>query len=715
MQRHDRVNKPRVKRGAKYLACGFTAGSDKALAELIRISHAVGKDRSLVQGGGGNTSVKTADGKYMYIKASGTALKDMNAKQGWRRMRLDAVLSIIEDKAIAQLDVQKRETEVVNRLLLACDDEVTGDARPSVEAHLHSFLGKCVIHLHPSTVGAYVNAKNGKIELENLFRKIGNRQSTIDNYLPPLWVPYTDPGFTLAKKIARLVTDYQKQFGKKPAILFLEKHGLLISTQSADTALRLVHEVINRCDSKLRHPKTSYEPRATSDQISNLKLCIRKAFFEATGERATISYFCDDQIAAFSAQPDAEKMLSAGVLTPDELVYANGPAMWLDPRQRAEDRGQRAESRRQKNLTSDFRLLTSDVASRLTAQINKAEKPSVAFLVKGVGLFVAGKKKIAQTVRDILAYSAFIRCNAKRLGGITSLNKRQRDFINRWESESFRKKLISGDSQGELQDRIAVVTGAGSGLGRSIAIGLVKAGAMVALLDIDQKALEETRELILNSKFSILNSNVMLLPGDVTNEANVKRAFERLLENWGGLDILVNAAGVAPAYELVDMPVDKWRFALEVNLTGYFLCAREAARIMIAQQMGGSIINLSSKSGLDASKSNTAYNATKAGEIHMARGWALELGEYGIRVNSIAPGNVFEGSKIWNPQYIKACAKKYGIKPEEVIPFYVSRTALKREIKGQDVSDAVVFLCSDKARTITGQVLVPDSGQVMVR
>jgi NAD(P)-dependent dehydrogenase (short-subunit alcohol dehydrogenase family) len=332
----------------------------------------------------------------------------------------------------------------------------------------------------------------------------------------------------------------------------------------------------------------------------------------------------------------------------------------------------------------------------------------VAFLVKGVGLFVAGKKKIAQTVRDIVAYSAFIRCNAERMGGISSLNKRQRNFINRWESEAFRKKLISGQSEGELKDRIAVVTGAGSGLGRSIAIGLAKAGAMVALLDIDQKTLKETRELI-------LNSDVMVLPGDVTNEADVRRAFERLLENWGGLDILVNAAGVAPAYELVDMPVDKWRFALEVNLTGYFLCAREAARIMIAQAMGGSIINLSSKSGLEASKNNTAYNATKAGEIHMARGWALELGEYSIRVNSLAPGNVFEGSKIWNPEYIKTCAKKYSIKPEEVIPFYVSKTALRREIKGQDVADSVVFLCSERARTITGQVLVPDSGQVMVR
>jgi NAD(P)-dependent dehydrogenase (short-subunit alcohol dehydrogenase family) len=136
---------------------------------------------------------------------------------------------------------------------------------------------------------------------------------------------------------------------------------------------------------------------------------------------------------------------------------------------------------------------------------------------------------------------------------------------------------------------------------------------------------------------------------------------------------------------------------------------------MIKQGMGGNIINISSKSGIDASKDNTPYNATKAGELHIARGWAMELGQFGIRVNCIAPGNVFEGSKIWNPEYIKVCAKKYGITPEEVIPYYVNKTALRREIKGQDIADAVVFLCSDKARTITGQTLVADGGQAMVR
>ncbi|MHC4148405.1 MAG: SDR family oxidoreductase [Planctomycetota bacterium] len=264
----------------------------------------------------------------------------------------------------------------------------------------------------------------------------------------------------------------------------------------------------------------------------------------------------------------------------------------------------------------------------------------------------------------------------------------------------------------ELKNHVAIVTGAGSGLGRSIAIGLARAGARVGLFDIDGKSAGETEAII---KKELPQAEAAAVTCDVTDEEDVDKAFDALLKKWGGLDILVNAAGVAPAYRLVDLPVDKWRSALEVNLTGYFLAARAAARVMIKQGVGGSIINISSKSALEASKDNTAYNATKAGEIHMARGWALELGEHGIRVNSICPGNVFEGSKIWNPEYMNVCAKKYGIKPEEVIAHYVSKTALKREIKGQDIANAVVFLCSDKAGTITGQTLVADSGQVMVR
>jgi NAD(P)-dependent dehydrogenase (short-subunit alcohol dehydrogenase family) len=266
-----------------------------------------------------------------------------------------------------------------------------------------------------------------------------------------------------------------------------------------------------------------------------------------------------------------------------------------------------------------------------------------------------------------------------------------------------------GAAQAPLAGKVALVTGAASGLGCGIALGLVEAGAAVAFCDIDDQGAETAATSSADPR------RALAVGMDVTNEESVSAAFDRVLRRWGGVDIVVCAAGIAPPYELVDMPVDKWRLALDINLTGYFLVAREAARIMRAQGDGGSMVMLSSKTGLDASKANSAYNATKAGELHLMRGWALELGPDGIRVNAVAPGNVFEGSKIWNPEYIKAAARKKGIQPEEVIPYYTSLTALKREIKRSDVAAAIVFLCSDAARCITGQTLVVDGGQVMVR
>ena len=652
---------------------------EKALTEIIRISHATGGDSSLVQGGGGNTSVKTPDGKYMYIKASGTALKEMSPRIGWRKLKLDPVLSILRDGDLAALGVTEREAEIVRRLHHACADGLDTDSRPSVESVLHALLGRCVIHLHPTAVEAYVCARGGKIILERLFK---------DQQPPPLWIPYADPGYSLAKRILKLSGDYKEAHGVQPSILFLEKHGLFVTTDNPSAVIRLVHKVINRCNSKLNRPKPSRIKPAKPEQVAGVKLAIRQACFQVTGQYAIVRYFLDDDIACFMNRKDAGKLLSLPGLTPDELVYSGGPVMWLEK--------------------PDSKIIDR----KLSSLISRGETLPAGFLVKGLGLFITGSEKSALIAKEVIASLNLVRSFATRFGGLNPLNKRQRTFIYEWEAESFRKNLVNSAITGEISGRIAVVTGAGSGIGRSIAIGLARARALVAVADIDRKAAAQTCALI---NKELPDAPAITVPCDVTAEKSVDNAIRQILNHWGGLDILVNAAGIAPAYSLVDLPVDKWRLALEINLTGYFLMAQAAVRIMIEQAIGGSIINISSKSGLEASRNNSPYNATKAGEIHLARGWTLELGEHKIRVNSVAPGNVFEGSKIWNRRYIEESAKKYGLKPDEVIPYYIKKTALKREIRGQDIADVVVFLCSDKARTITGQTIVADSGQVMVR
>ncbi len=383
----------------------------KALSDIVRISKAVGGDSYLVQGGGGNTSVKTEDGKYMYIKASGTPLKDMNHRTGWRILHLDSVLSIIKDKSVWQLDVPAREAEVVNQLLLACRDNVTGNSRPSVEAHLHAYLGKCVIHLHPSVIIAYLNAKEGKARLLKLFK---------DQKPPALWVPYAAPGFLLAKKILKLIGDYQNRFNQKPAILFLEKHGLIVSAKSPDSALRLVRMIIARCKNKLKQSKIVKIKPVDRKIINQAKLVIRRAFHEATGYNVMISYFYDNRIAEFMREKNAPVMLRPPALTPDELLYSNGPAMWLE----------RPDEKK--------------IVRKIARQLDRNVSPTIAFLIKDIGLFIVSIPKTAHIVRDIVLSSFIVRANAFRMGGILSLNKRQRDFINHWESDAFRWKVAQG-------------------------------------------------------------------------------------------------------------------------------------------------------------------------------------------------------------------------------------------------------------------------------
>ncbi len=383
---------------------------DKALAELIRISNTVGKDRSLVQGVGGNTSVKTDDGRFTYIKASGTALEQMNAGRGWRRISTKSVEAIFQDASLKKMDVAQREAEMVSRLLAACDDEVTSGVRPSVESPLHVILDKCVIHLHALAALAYASAKGGRARIAELFA---------DQEYPPLWVPYADPGFSLGWKAFNLVGRYRKQHGRNPSIMFMEKHGLLVACDSAEAALELVRQVIARCDGGLDPIGDCEDVQPSHDEIDRLCETLAAAMLEATGKSVPVKHYCDEVICSAIARKDIASLLRPAALTPDEMGFVGGPIVWLS------DRSQRTAMKK--------------IAA---AMANRGEAP-VAFLAKGLGLFIAAEDKLSPMIRDIVAGSLFIRIHASNMGGINALNKRQRDFIDNWEAEKFRVQLAA--------------------------------------------------------------------------------------------------------------------------------------------------------------------------------------------------------------------------------------------------------------------------------
>jgi NAD(P)-dependent dehydrogenase (short-subunit alcohol dehydrogenase family)/rhamnose utilization protein RhaD (predicted bifunctional aldolase and dehydrogenase) len=644
----------------------------QSLARLIEVSHRVGARTDIVQGGGGNTSVKSADGKTMAIKASGTTLAAMSEDVGWAELDMPRLLAIFDQPDLAELDSAAREARVLEHQSAV----VVGGpgTRPSVESALHALLGAVVIHTHPITINALACGP-GEAAMNEL---------AADGEPAPLWIPYTDPGYMLAITVKEAVDSYKEQHGALPQVLFLENHGIFVTADDAEAALALHDDWLGRCEAYFAEtaPPLDQAPEADAADVRKVMAWIRRAVHEKGKGPVLARLSRDPELVHATTDANVATVLAQGALTPDQIVYTGAHAIYAE------------------NMLQ--------VAPLLGKALDEPSPPRV-ILVGGVGVFLIadepGKLDVIETVASSAARTIRLANGRKRAHNLSPTSA---DFIINWEVEHYRAKLLESSST-KLSGKVAVVTGAASGLGLGIALGLAKAGAAVAFCDIDDAGLEAAVDSACDPK------RTLAVHMDVTDEAAVAESFDEVVEYWGGVDIVVCAAGIAPPYPLVDMPVDKWRLALEINLTGYFLAAREGARLMQAQGHGGAMVMISSKTGLEASKANSAYNATKAGELHLMRGWALELGEDGIRVNAVAPGNVFEGSKIWNPEYIKVCGEKKGIEPDEVIPHYVNMTALKREIKRDDVAAAVAFLCSDDARCITGQTLVVDSGQVMVR
>jgi sorbitol-6-phosphate 2-dehydrogenase len=257
-----------------------------------------------------------------------------------------------------------------------------------------------------------------------------------------------------------------------------------------------------------------------------------------------------------------------------------------------------------------------------------------------------------------------------------------------------------------LKERAALVTGAGQGLGEALARRLAAEGARVAVADVNGAAAEAVA-----ASLSEGGAQALGLCADVTDEASVAEMVRLTVAAFGGLDILVANAGVLKAHDIQEFPLAEWQQVLQVNLTGYFLCAREAARVMAAQRRG-TIIQINSKSGKKGSYRNSAYAASKFGGIGLTQSLALDLAPYGVRVNAVCPGNLLDGS-LWQDSLYEQYAKKWGITPEEVRKKYEEQVPLGRGCRYEDVANVVAFLASDESSYMTGQAINVTGGQQM--
>ncbi len=258
-----------------------------------------------------------------------------------------------------------------------------------------------------------------------------------------------------------------------------------------------------------------------------------------------------------------------------------------------------------------------------------------------------------------------------------------------------------------LQDKTAVVTGGAQGLGAAICHRLGREGAHIVVADLNLQGAERTAAEIEEKT----GQRALAVQVDVTDEDQVRTMVDRCVEEFGRLDILVSNAGVLIAEAVDEFPADKWRLVLDVNLYGYFLCAKHAARVMKAQR-SGTIIQINSKSGKKGSYKNSAYAASKFGGIGLTQSLALELAEYGVRVNAVCPGNLLD-SPLWVDSLYAQYAKKWSITEEQVRQKYIDQVPLKRGCTYQDVTNMVLFLASDQASYMTGQAINVTGGQEM--
>ncbi|MCP4712931.1 MAG: class II aldolase [Planctomycetes bacterium] len=385
---------------------------DKALYDLIEISRLIGRDRSLVVGTGGNTSVKTGDGRSMYIKASGTALADMGPRRGWRRLDVVGVKEIFEDKGLGEMGSIEREVAMIERLQLACDDGLVEGGRPSIESLLHVVLGKTVLHLHALEVLSYVCCKRGRERFEELFA--GEEK-------PPLWVGYVDPGYSLSKKVFREVKRYRKEYGVSPGVMLLQKHGLLIAAGSRTGVMRRLRDVIRRCRGGLKEFEVLQGPTVRTKEVEAIKGTLEAALWRKYGVKQPLHFYTDSTVAAFCEREDAGRLLKVAALTPDEMGFLKQPIVWL------------TENDLEKQL------------AKIGSQKEKVEQLPTGFLVKEAGLFIWAQDELAGILKELIEGALFVRSRAEDMGGINPLNERQRYFIDHWEGEKYRVELKKRD------------------------------------------------------------------------------------------------------------------------------------------------------------------------------------------------------------------------------------------------------------------------------
>ncbi|MBX3314207.1 MAG: bifunctional aldolase/short-chain dehydrogenase [Actinobacteria bacterium] len=658
--------------------------------DLLARSNRLGADPTTTNFAGGNTSAKgTAidpvtgtETELLWVKGSGGDLGTLT-ESGLAVLRLDRLRALVDVYPGVE-----REDEMVAAFDHCCFGK--GGAAPSIDTAMHGLVAAPhVDHLHPDAGIAIATSADG----EQLTKEIyGDRVR---------WVPWRRPGFQLGLDIAAIHDAHPDAIG-----VILGGHGITAWGATSDEAEANSRWIIDTAAAHLaahgvaepfgpvvpgREARPEGERRAIAAALAPRLRGV------ASRDHRMVGHFTDtDVVLDFVAREELERLVELGTSCPDHFLRTKVKPLVVPADVTDDELAALHDAYRADYAAYYDRHATADSPAMRGAD-------PLIVLVPGIGMFSYGKD--AQTARvagEFYVNAINVMRGAESVSTYAPISEAEKFRIEYWALEEAKLQRLPKPKR--HAGRIALVTGAASGIGRAIAARLAADGASVVIADLDAGRAAEAAA-------DIGGPDVARgVACDVTDPAAVQAAVDATLLAFGGIDLVVNNAGLSISKPLLETTEEDWDVQHDVMAKGSFLVARAAARAMVAQGVGGDIVYIASKNAQFAGPNNVAYSATKADQAHQVRLLAAELGEHGIRVNGVNPDGVVRGSGIFAGGWGAQRAAVYGVPEEELGEFYAQRTLLKREVLPEHVANAVSVLCSDELSHTTGLLVPVDAG-----
>ncbi len=678
-----------VRLSEKQLSSAMSGMQATALDDVVHYSRLLGADESLVLRGGGNTSVKTKsadlagrDIDVLLIKGSGSDLAAARPA--------DFAALRLADLLLLRTRADMTDEEMVE-YLLRCKLDPSAP-RPSIETLLHAFLpAVSVFHSHADAILSLVNTTDPE---RLVGQALGRDVAT---------VAYQRPGFRLSVDVA--------QAASKPGVtaVVLLNHGLVTWGDSAEAAygshLELVARAIEYQRAQRRAVFTidaQYQFSAEQRHHAAARVAMVLRGTLSDPRRVILSYDDDAAVLEFVGSAAARRASAYGAATPDHILTTKNLPLWVDAHPADDDETVRAAVAR---ALDAYRAEYRAYVSRWRTNEPELDANPRLILVPGIGLYsAAAHVRAARLARDIYRHTIGIMAGAESVGGYRSLPEAEAFRAEYWPLELF--KLTLAPPERELARRVALVTGAGSGLGRAIALKLASAGAHVVVSDLSEERAQATAQVIAEREAS---ASILALALDVTHEHAIDTALQRTFLEFGGIDIVVSNAGFAHCAPIEQLQLTDWERSFAVNATGHFLMTRAALRHFRTQRLGGNIVFVATKNVVAPGADFAAYSASKSAEAQLARVAAIEGGPLGVRVNMVNPDAIFSGTHLWD-DIKQERARAHGVPPAEIEAFYRKRSLLGLEVRAEDVAEAVLFLASDRSSRTTGAMIPVDAG-----